>query len=61
MMVIFEKVSSNILRQRILSRRKGTIGVNYLKHLKSKYNWKFETLFLARHRNNLAYIAYAKC
>lgn len=38
MMVIFEKVSSNILRQRILSRRKGKIGVNYLKHLKSKYN-----------------------
>ena len=56
MMVIFEKVSSNILRQRILSRRKGTIGVNYLKHLKSKYNWKFETLYLARYQKEITEI-----
>lgn len=53
MMVIFEKVSSNILRQR---RRKGTIGVNYLKHLKSKYNWKFEKLYLARYQKEITEI-----
>ena len=56
MMVIFEKVSSNILRQRIPSRRKGTIGVNYLKHLKSKYSWKFETLYLARYQKEITEI-----